>query len=56
MKEKELIAKFSKLLEKTDKITAEKYRGIFYFIDSLTAHEVSAYELLKKEWQKCVNH
>lgn len=52
--EKHLIAKFSKLLEKTDKVTAEKYRGIFYFIDSLNAHDVNAYELLKNEWQKCV--
>ena len=52
--EKEIITKFSKLLEKTDSETKEKYSGIFYFISSLDAKSVNSFKILHEAWLSAI--
>jgi hypothetical protein len=55
MKENELIAKINKLIKKAEKPVSDKYRGIFYFMESLEANNVDVFELLRKEWSEGIN-
>lgn len=54
MKESELIAKINKLIKKAEKPVSDKYRGIFYFMESLEADGVNVFELLRKEWNESI--
>ena len=50
--EKQLFIKFDKIIEKSDDVTENEYRAIFFFIKDLKANNINVNDILKKEWNK----